>query len=75
MPTLLDKFVKKNVTQHNICCLKDGDSSQLGVKTVGERIRIREAEKSANQVDTPFYLSVAVFYIFDFFFKRRLTCS
>ena len=54
MPVLLDKFMKKNVTKHDIYLLNDGESSQLGVTTIGERIPIKEAEKRANQVGTDF---------------------
>ena len=54
MPVLLDKFMKKNVTKHDIYSLNDGESSQLGVTTIGERIHIKEAEKRAKQVGTDF---------------------
>ena len=46
--------MQQNVTKHDICSLIDGELSQLGIKTIGERIRIREVTKSANQVDTDF---------------------
>ena len=54
MFALLDKFMQQNVTKHDIYSLNDGESSQLGVTTIGERIRIKEAEKRANQVGTDF---------------------